>query len=1196
MRIVVDMQGVQSLSRYRGIGRYSDSFVKAFIETAKEHEIILLFNGIYDEDSFGIYKEYQKLIPQNRIFVFDGVAPTKYKDLNNRWNIRVSQNLREEFIYNLSPDWLIITSLFEGLEDNSVLSIGTRRDIKTAVIFYDLIPLIYPERFLVNEAMKEWYYNKIEYLKRANLLLAISNSAKLEAKSYLGSEIEIATIFAAVSSKFCVGSVDKEVLKRYGIDKEYIMLSSAYEPRKNFEGLIEAFKLLPKKLQERYKLVLVSNIPPRYRKKIIKLIEEFDLGNSVVLTGYVNDYELLNLYRGATLFVFPSLHEGFGLPPLEAMSCGVATIVSDCSSMPEVIENPEALFDPYNVADIADKIEKYLSNIELLDSLREHGLKQAKKFSWNRSAKLALDAIESFSLRPKYLHSYTKPYNKEYIFEHELISATSKRVFSRALSAVRKNEDRLKSLKRVIKRWRVEGPFDSSYSLALLNKESALALEKLGIEVVLHSSEGGGDFEPNKEFLNSNPEILAMYKKSKLYSQLEVDCLSRNLYPPRVEDMSACINMLHHYAWEESGFLLDWVDSFNYSLDGMTTLSNHVQKIMIDHGVTVPLITSGCGVDHWLKIEPAKPPQIYDSHFEHLRGFRFLHVSSCFPRKGVDVLLKAYVNSFSKYDDVSLIIKTFPNPHNEILKWREEAVKGVEDPPHILIIQKDLTQGELKSLYNMCNVFVAPSRAEGFGLPIAEAILSDMAVVTTAWGGQLDFCDDTTSWLIDYKFEYAKTHFNIFDSVWAEPDIENLAMIMKSLYHMPKEKIKQKTDTAKARLLKDFKWIDVSRRVLEHANTLPRLFKPSIDHIGWVSSYNTRCGIADYSKHLIENLNKRVTVFASYDEDTISFDSKDTIRCWQSGDGGDLSLLLKEIISSNIEVIVIQFNYSFFDFGEFRYLLRELHKNSKIVIVMMHSTTDAPSTPHKKLFMLKEELKGCKRVLVHTPSDMNRLKDIGIIDNVTLFPHAILDTDTKWNPNNSDVPLLMSYGFALPNKGLEELLESALILKKRGIDFKLLMMNAEYPLDISKELIDKIKRKIVDYGLGGVVEFDSTYYSTQESLQRLSKASLVIFPYQNTGESSSAAVRYAIAAGSMVAVTPLPIFEDLHSSVFKLSSTTPEGMAKSIEDILSSIKSNSTQFNKIVQEANRWRESHRYSIIAKRLSNMLTALYMQDRG
>jgi len=299
MKILIDMQGLQSHSRFRGIGKYTDSFVKAFLEVSKEHTIYLLLNGMSNEGSKEIYQEYSSLVSKENIFIFEGVSPTSVVSGYDYWRNRVSERLREEFIYNLDIDFVLVTSLFEGVEDNSIISISEYRDIPTAVIFYDLIPYLYPERFLVADRIKAWYYHRLESLRRADLLLAISHSAADEAKLYLDrSRAKVAVISAAVSDRFSPGVANERVMQKFGIKAGgYIMLSSAYEPRKNFEGLLKAYSLLPKELRDRYSLVLVTKISESKRVTLQKLAKKLGVLDRVILTGYVSDDEMLSLYR-----------------------------------------------------------------------------------------------------------------------------------------------------------------------------------------------------------------------------------------------------------------------------------------------------------------------------------------------------------------------------------------------------------------------------------------------------------------------------------------------------------------------------------------------------------------------------------------------------------------------------------------------------------------------------------------------------------------------------------------------------------------------------------------------------------------------------------------------------------------------------------------------------------------------------------
>jgi glycosyltransferase involved in cell wall biosynthesis len=201
-------------------------------------------------------------------------------------------------------------------------------------------------------------------------------------------------------------------------------------------------------------------------------------------------------------------------------------------------------------------------------------------------------------------------------------------------------------------RLRVEGPFDSSYSLAIVNREFALALHGLGFDVTLHSTEGPGDFSPSKRFLENNDLARKLYEKSLYPATPLSNVTTRNMYPPRVNDYSGGWSSIHNYAWEESNFPAEWVFAFNEHVDFIACASTHTRRVLNNCGVSVPTVSLGYGIDHWDR-HPLEPYEL-DSQ----KRFRFLHVSSGFPRKGTNLLIEAFLREFTADDDVSLTWET----------------------------------------------------------------------------------------------------------------------------------------------------------------------------------------------------------------------------------------------------------------------------------------------------------------------------------------------------------------------------------------------------------------------------------------------------------------------------------------------------------------------------------------------------------
>jgi glycosyltransferase involved in cell wall biosynthesis len=182
------------------------------------------------------------------------------------------------------------------------------------------------------------------------------------------------------------------VLKRHGLPSAYILFVGSVEERKNLARLLWAYASLVERGEDRALVVVgASRWKLANTSGLRKISQEDNLEHQVMFTGYVPEPDLPALYNGADLFVFPSLYEGFGLPPLEAMACGTPVVTSNTSSLPEVVGDAALTVDPYDVEALAATMRRLLDDADLRAEMRARGLARARAFTWQRTARRTLD-------------------------------------------------------------------------------------------------------------------------------------------------------------------------------------------------------------------------------------------------------------------------------------------------------------------------------------------------------------------------------------------------------------------------------------------------------------------------------------------------------------------------------------------------------------------------------------------------------------------------------------------------------------------------------------------------------------------------------------------------------------------------------------------------------------------------------------
>ncbi|MEP6789796.1 MAG: glycosyltransferase, partial [Ramlibacter sp.] len=399
MRIVIDLQGAQASNARRGIGRYSLSFAQAVARNAKGHEVLIALNAAFSETLEPLRAAFEGLLPAGAVRLWHSPLPRGQRPAFGMQ--RAAERVREAFLAALDPDMVHISSMFEGPTDGAVTSCGVFTPLPTSVALYDLIPLMRPETYLADPLARAHYLGKLEQIRRADLLLAISASSREEGLAHLGFTPDRCVNVATAADPHFVAArppapAEQALRARLALPRPFLMYTGGIDPRKNVEGLIRAFGMLPPALRDAHQLAIVCAAQPESRDALQRLSLQHGLADGqLVLTGFASEEDLVALYNLCEGFVFPSLHEGFGLPALEAMSCGAAVIASDCSSLPEVIGRQDALFNPSSDSDIAAAMQRLLSDTPWRESLRAHAAVQAQKFSWDATGARAVQAFEA---------------------------------------------------------------------------------------------------------------------------------------------------------------------------------------------------------------------------------------------------------------------------------------------------------------------------------------------------------------------------------------------------------------------------------------------------------------------------------------------------------------------------------------------------------------------------------------------------------------------------------------------------------------------------------------------------------------------------------------------------------------------------------------------------------------------------------
>ncbi len=372
MRIGIDYTA--AVRQGAGIGRYTRELVRALAELDRSHDYVLFA-------ATGGQRLTDTAWPSN--FQMRAV-PLSDRALVILWH-RLQLPLWVEFVTGRvdifhSPDFVL----------------PPVRRAKTLVTVHDLSFIRYPQ---CADANLRAYLNKVvpRSVHRADMVLADSQSTKDDLVELLGVEpARIEVVYPGVEKRFHPiedHALLEKVRKRYNLPPRFILGLGTLQPRKNFTRLVQAYSSLITHYPF-LQLVIAGGKGWLY-EEIFATVEQLSLEEKVIFPGFVADGDLPALYNLADLFVFPSLYEGFGLPPLEALACGTPVITSDASSLPEVVGEAGLMVEATDVEALAEAMKRVLEDDALRERMIAKGMKQARKFTWEQAAAKLLSLYEA---------------------------------------------------------------------------------------------------------------------------------------------------------------------------------------------------------------------------------------------------------------------------------------------------------------------------------------------------------------------------------------------------------------------------------------------------------------------------------------------------------------------------------------------------------------------------------------------------------------------------------------------------------------------------------------------------------------------------------------------------------------------------------------------------------------------------------
>lgn len=671
------------------------------------------------------------------------------------------------------------------------------------------------------------------------------------------------------------------------------------------------------------------------------------------------------------------------------------------------------------------------------------------------------------------------------------------------------------------------------------------------------------------------------------YETLRSIVPDKNAHPKRSDDKVA---IYHHYPliedvrdgygfeiavffWEESRIPQRTIEILNSKYKGILVSTFFIKKILIDNGCYTPVKVA----DIPLKMPPE--PSVLQENSEQNREIKLFHISSCLPRKGADVLLRAFNEACKKAKfELSLTIKSFPNPHNSVTEQIELLVDKKYRSKIRVILNEDLTALDVANLYEQCDIVVLPTRGEGLNMPAIEGVHYKKPVISTDYSGQCEFLDDSCEF-IRYKFAPAVTHFNLNYSFWAEPSVKDLG---EKIIKVSEQILQNRAPNIEPLKHKVDEMMFGEKNALNFISSISHLksFKnePSELKIAYFSTYNAVCGIAEYSKYLTDELTRAGANLEIYTWSEQKHAKESNLS--KENDEIKVFEIEREKLLSGLEtdanIIWLQHHFTFFEIDEkLKSDVAALKSQGKICFITLHATKQILNYPRQTQQNWHDTLYEFDRVFVHSIDDLNTLRLLGLTDNVALVPHGTQNLAPEQSKRKeTDGKFKVGFfGLLFAHKNLPVLLQ-AFAKFSQNTDAKLIIISPVANADGEAEL-QRCRKLCEKLNLDEKVEWNTEFLPIEEVNKKLSDCDVIVLPYGQTDEGASGAARIALSACKNVIVTPSRIFSEMKNVTIKTDGFNDWHILEQLEKV-----KNSEIDAKIYDERAKWLSQNSWSSIA----------------